>query len=54
MKAMETALTTKQIHAQSYYFQESVAYYYFAFGFYPKMDEMRVLFIYATRRARFR
>ncbi len=46
-------LNRKQIRTRSYYLAESVADYFKAFGSYPKYDEMRVFFLYATRKARF-
>ena len=46
-------LTTKQTRVRSYYLAESVADYFRAFGSYPKYEEIRAFFLYATRKARF-
>ncbi len=46
-------LTSKQVRTRSYHLAESVADYFKAFGSYPKYDEIRVFFLYATRKARF-
>lgn len=46
-------LNRKQVGVRSFYFAQSVADYFKAFGSYPKYDEMRVFFLYATRKARF-
>jgi len=42
--------TAAQISTRSFYFGQFVSDYFFAYGFYPTMREMRVGYIYATRK----
>ena len=44
-------LSKNQIGARKFYFAQFVADYFKAFGLYPTLAEMRVFFIYATRKA---
>ena len=50
---MKTKLTRHQIRARSFHFAQAVADYFMAYGVYPALHEMRVMFLYSTRKAVF-
>ncbi len=48
---MKTTLSPRCRKARSFYFAQLVADYFHAFAKYPAWHELRVLFLYATRKA---
>ena len=44
-------LTAAKISTRSFYFGQLVSDYFFAYGFYPTMREMRIGYIYSNRKA---